>query len=265
MYERYEALRIARSAAGILTVTIDNPPVNAVTPQIHRELSTVFRDIDADPETAVVVLTGAGETFSAGGDINNMADRLTHARHDQWLRTMGEAKAILYGLLDLRKPIIARVNGHAVGLGATLAVFCDVSIAVETAKIADTHVKVGLVAGDGGSLMWPLLIGFPRAKEYLMTGEVLTAKRAAEIGLVNHAVPREALDARVQGLAEALATGAGPAIRGTKVAINMLLKTQIESLVEAHFGLETESYLSADHREAVFAIRDKRRPAFTGR
>ncbi len=264
MYDRYRALRTER-AGGVLTVTIDNPPVNAITPEIHRELSTIFADIDADEETRVVVLTGAGDTFSAGGDLDNMADRIVNARHDRWLRTAGEAKAIVGGLLRLRKPIIARINGHAIGLGATLAVLCDITVMVETAKIADTHVKVGLVAGDGGALIWPLLIGFPRAKEYLLTGEVLTGRRAAEIGLVNHALPREELDAKVAALAETLAGGAPLAISGTKQAINLVLRAQVESLIEAHFGLETETYLSEDHREAVFAIREKRRPVFKGR
>jgi enoyl-CoA hydratase len=151
------------------------------------------------------------------------------------------------------------------GLGATLAAFCDISYMVETAKIADTHVKIGIVAGDGGSLMWPLLMGFGRAKEYLMTGDVMTGRQAAELGLINYAVKSEELDERVYGMADRLAGGATIAINGTKTAVNMLLLRQFESLVENHVALELQSFHSEDHREAAVAFRDKREPKFTGK
>jgi enoyl-CoA hydratase len=163
MYESYEALKIERRGR-VLWITLDNPPMNAIPPQMHNELSRIFTDINNDPETAVVVLTGAGEkAFSAGGDINRMIKRIETADHKGWNQSVHEAKNIIYGMLRLEKPLIGRINGHAMGLGATIVAFCDFTYMPADARIADTHVKIGLTAGDGGALMWPLLIGFPMA------------------------------------------------------------------------------------------------------
>jgi enoyl-CoA hydratase len=264
MYDHYKALLIERRGA-VLVVTMNNPPMNPMTPEMHTELSTIFFDIDRDPQTKVVVLTGAGRAFTAGGNIHNMIRRIEEHDSPGLFAGLNEAKAILDGLLRLRVPVIARINGHAMGLGATLAAFCDISIMVDTAKIADSHVSVGLVAGDGGALIWPMRMGFARAKEYLLTGDPLTGRQAAEMGLINHAVPAEELDAKVFALAERLATGASRAINGTKVAINMLLRRQFEGLIEAHLGLEAETFHTRDHHEAALAFRDKRPPQFEGR
>jgi enoyl-CoA hydratase len=264
MYENIRGLKLERRGR-ILVIAIDNPPMNAMTPLMHTELSFIFGEINRDPDTAVVVLTGAGDAFSAGGNINTMAARAEQKDTASMVASLNEAKEIIYGLLRLQKPLIGRINGHAMGLGATLAAFCDISYMVETAKIADTHVKIGIVAGDGGSLMWPLLMGFGRAKEYLMTGDVMTGRQAAELGLINYAVKSEELDERVYGMADRLAGGATIAINGTKTAVNMLLLRQFESLVENHVALELQSFHSEDHREAAVAFRDKREPKFTGK
>jgi enoyl-CoA hydratase len=136
---------------------------------------------------------------------------------------------------------------------------------VKEAKIADSHVKMGLAAGDGGSLLWPLKMGFWRAKEFLLTGDPLTGARAAELGLISHAVDREQLDEAVFGLADRLANGAPKALYGTKSAIHHVLKRLLDPSIDMGFNMETISYLSADHAEAVFAFRDKREPNFTGR
>jgi enoyl-CoA hydratase len=222
----------------------------------------VFPEIGRDPEANVVILTGAGNAFSAGGDLAQM--KLNLDDRARWNESMGEARRILVNLLDLDRPVIARINGHAVGLGATLALFCDITIALDTAKIADPHVKVGLVAGDGGSLIWPILAGHARTRLLLLTGEAITGARAAEIGLITEACTAEALDARVNVIAEELAGGAAVAIRGTKRALNLVLRQQLEAAIDAHLGLETMSYLSEDHREAVTAFVEKRSPVFTG-
>ena len=205
MYEQYRALGIDKKD-GILTITLDNPPTNAVTTAMHAELGTIFKTINRDPEVKVVVVTGAGDkAFSAGGDIRHMVELLDdHARAMEGFK---EAQELLYDLLRLEKPLIARINGHAIGLGATLALFSDLTYAVETAKIGDPHVQVGYAAGDGGALIWPQLIGYARAREYLLLGEPLTGKEAAEIGLITRAVPAERLDEVVNGVAERLAGG----------------------------------------------------------
>ena len=131
--------------------------------------------------------------------------------------------------------------------------------------IADPHVKVGLVAGDGGSVIWPALVGYARAKRYLLTGEGISGAEAERIGLVSEAVPGDELDARVATIAGELAAGASIAIRLTKKSINMDLRQRMDRLIEAHLGYETMSYLSADHREAVNAFVEKRSPSFAGK
>ncbi len=263
MYGGYKHLKLVRDGATLI-VTLDNPPVNAVTEQMHTELATLFTRLNQDPETKVVVLTGAGDrTFSAGGDVKDLVRHL--AEPDKVRRAMREIGEILYGLLRLEKPIIARINGHAIGLGATLALFCDLTYAAETAKIGDPHVAMGYTAGDGGALIWPHLIGYARAREYLLTGDPIIAKDAAAIGLITRALPADQLDETVYGMARRLAGGATFAINTTKQAINMLLRRQFEAVVEAHAGLEFMSHFTADHAEAAHAFLEKRKPNFIGR
>jgi enoyl-CoA hydratase len=263
MYEDYETLKIERNGK-IVTVSFNRPEVrNATNSRMHQELVRIFPEIGADPEAHVVILTGEGQCFSAGGDIAGMQRSLDDP--SRWVASMAEARAILEALLNLDRPVIARINGHAMGLGATLALFCDITIATETARIADPHVKVGLVAGDGGSIIWPALIGYARAKKYLLTGAPITGAEAAEIGLITEAVTADALDARVNAIAEELAGGAAQAIRMTKRAINMSLRQQLDAMIEAHLGYETMSYLTEDYREAVAAFNQGRNPVFKGK
>ena len=259
----YQHLRFERTGR-VLTIVMDRPDVkNAANIRMHNELSRVFRDAGDDEGSDVVVITGAGDAFSSGGDIRAMRDKI--ADRTLWNDTVDEARALFYSILDLDKPLIARVNGAATGLGATLAVYADVAIAADTAVIGDPHVKVGLVAGDGGALMWPMLIGFQRAKQWLMLGDNLSAAEAAEIGLIAAAVPAAELDDRVYDLAERLGRGAPLAVRGTKKAINHTLKQLALSTFEFGVSLETQSQLSRDHEEAVTAFIERRPPAFTGR
>ena len=264
MYENIKALKLEKRGK-ILIITIDSPPANPVTPEMHTELSTIFGQINRDPDVAVVVITGAGDkTFSAGGNIKTMADRAEKRDTKSYIPGFVEAKQIVFGMLQLERPLIGRINGHAMGLGATIAVCCDLTYVVEDAKIADTHVNVGIAAGDGGALMWPVLMGYHRAKEYLLTGDVMTGKRAVELGLMSYAMPRAELDETVFAMAERLASGASQAINYTKKAINLLLLKQFETLMEQHLALEMFSFHSEDHREAATAYRDKRAPKFSG-
>ena len=160
---------------------------------------------------------------------------------------------------------ICRLNGHATGLGASLALLSDIVIAAEPAKIGDPHVSVGLVAGDGGALIWPQLIGYAKAKRYLFTGDLLTAAEAERIGLISEVVPEADLDSRVYGLAERLAAGPLKAMKWTKVVANLPLKALFHAHFDAGVAYESMSNLSADHQEAVAAFREKRKPAFTGK
>ena len=159
---------------------------------MHEELAQVFTDIQNDDETEIAVLTGTGRAFCAGGDLKEMED--SAQRGKPLLLRRPDAKRIVFSMLDLEKPLIARINGHAMGLGATIALLCDVTFMADAARIGDPHVKAGVAAGDGGAVIWPQLVGYARAKEYLMTGRPLTAQEAERIGLVNHVVTTADLD-----------------------------------------------------------------------
>ena len=158
----YKAL-VLRRAGRVLYATMNRPDtLNAVDDDMDRDLARLFGDVAADAETHVLVLSGAGRAFSAGGDIEHMQRVIDDPA--LFLDGMARAKQIIFSLIDCPKPVIARVNGPAIGLGATIALFCDLVYAVEDAKIADPHVKVGFVAGDGGAVIWPALIGYARAQ-----------------------------------------------------------------------------------------------------
>jgi enoyl-CoA hydratase len=261
-YSQYERLRMDRRGR-ILTVTLNRPETrNAVDGRMHEELATIFYDVQLDEQADVIVLTGAGSAFSAGGDLNWLAA----------LRQAGslghpaavDAKKIVFGLLDLEKPIIARIPGPCLGLGTTIALLCDVIYAAESARIGDPHVRVGLVAGDGGAVIWPQLVGYARAKEYLLTGDLLSAQEAERIGLINHAVPDGELDRHVYELAERLAAGATKAIRWTKTAVNIGLKQLAHSVMDASMSYEMLTMATTDHGEAIAAFQEKRKPTFHG-
>ena len=259
-YERYTTMTFARER-GVLTVTLNRPDVlNAVNAAMHAELARLFNDIAADRETDIVVLTGAGRAFCAGGDIDWLQSAIDDPAVFEQIAV--EAKQIVFGLLDLEKPVVCRLNGDAVGLGATVALFCDIIIASESARIGDLHVNIGLSAGDGGAIIWPQLIGYPRAKEFLMTGKLIDGAGAAELGLVNEAVAADELDARTERMVGKLERGAAQAIRLTKVSINVGLKQLAHGMMDASIAYESLTNHSADHREGLAAFRERRKPAF---
>ncbi len=261
-YSIYKDL-LVENDNGVMTVTLNAPEaMNAFTPGMHKAMSQIWSDIQDDPEVDVVVLTGAGRAFSAGGNVVAMQQKIDDPA--LWDEIVPEAKRIVFRMLECDKPIIARLNGHAVGLGATVALFCDIIIAADKAKIGDPHVNAGLVAGDGGAVIWPQLVGFARAKEYLFTGDLMSAAEAERIGLINHVVSADELDDKVYGLARRLASGASKSIRWTKQVTNIPLRQLAHSMMDLSISVETQSNFSSDHQEAVTAFTNKRKPNFTG-
>ena len=263
----YETITIERHAdmarGNVVTIRIDRPEAfNAVNEQMHEELAHVFRAAQHDAGD-VFVLTGTDRAFCAGGDVDWFQEMIDTP--DKFSSIGADAKAIVMGLLELDKPIISAVNGPAAGLGASIALLCDVVMISEAAKIGDPHVAMGLVAGDGGALIWPQLIGFNRAKEYLMTGDMIPADEAYRLGLVNHVVPADELMARAYGLAERLGNGASQSINWTKTIVNMPLRQIAMQAMETAMGYEALTNLSDDHQEAVHAFREKRPAKFTGK
>jgi enoyl-CoA hydratase len=258
-YTRFEVSRDAR----VLTLTIAGTnPVNAVDQAMHDELARVFLDAQDDAGSDLVVLTGKGRAFCAGGDAAWFREQVGDP--SRFRAIAAHAKRIVTSLLDLEKPIICRLNGAAAGLGATIALLCDVVVAADSALIGDPHVKVGLVAGDGGAVIWPQLIGFARAKELLMTGEMLTAERAHSIGLVNHVVPAAELDAKVAEVAGKILANPRWAVRWTKTAANIPLRALAAQINDAALAYEMLSNMTADRHEAVEAFIAKRKPEFSG-
>lgn len=262
-FDTYECIEFKRDAR-VLTMALNRPVQrNAVNARLHFELSRVFSDAQRDPDSDVVVLTGNGAAFCAGGDIDWMQQSIDVPA--EFEKTAREAKDIVYSQLDLEKPLICKLNGHATGLGASLALLCDIVIASDEAKIGDPHVSVGLVAGDGGALIWPQLVGYAKAKKYLLTGELMLAAEAERIGLVTDVVARAELDAAVDAVAQRLVAGATKAIRWSKVTTNLPLRQLFHSYFDAGVAYECMSNLTEDHAEAVKAFRERRKPVFTGR
>lgn len=262
-YSRYKHIKIDKDEK-VAIVTINRPEAhNAVDMELHIELENIFSDVARDKEVNVVVLTGAGDkAFSAGGDINSMGSGEFESFENQ--TGLRNGRRLIHNLLEVEQPIIAAVNGHAIGLGATLALFCDVIIASESAKIGDPHVSVGLVAGDGGAVIWPLLCGLAKAKEYLMTGDLMTAAEAERINLINHVVPQAQVMPKALELAHRLANGPSLAIRFTKLACNKRLRDQVNLVLETSLAVETISLFSKDHKEGVRAFLEKRAPQYKG-
>lgn len=262
-YSSYKCIRVERDGK-VLRLTLNRPDVlNAVDEELHNELARIFYDVALDHEAKVVVLTGEGRAFSAGGDVELMQRGIDNP--DRSKKGFVEGKRIVFSLLEIEKPVICRLNGDAIGLGATLALLCDMVIAVDSARIGDPHVRVGLVAGDGGAVIWPQLIGFVKAKEYLLTGDLIPAPEAAQMGLINRAVPADQLDVEVEKLVGKLANGASAAINWTKAAVNIPLRRIAHEVMDAGFGYEGLSIRTEDHQEAVNAFRDKRKPEFKGK
>jgi enoyl-CoA hydratase len=245
----------------LLRITLNRPDaMNAVNLELHDDLADAVWFAQCDQGSDVILITGAGRAFSAGGDLDHIAHNAANPHLFDHEARM--AKRIVSTLLDIDKPVICRMNGHAVGLGATLALMCDIVFAAEGAKIGDPHVGLGLVAGDGGAVIWAQRIGLTRAKEYLFTGDLLTAQKAAEIGLINHCVPADQLDEAVDAFCQRLLAGALGAIRATKILTNLELKRIATAVMDAGIAYESVSVRSADHLEGIAALREKRKPVF---
>ncbi len=262
-YQKYNALLITQEK-NILTVTINRPEKkNAITAELHGEICTIFNDIEADDTVDVVILTGSGGAFCAGGDLTWLLSQ----HGDPVATSVGIAhdRKLQNTLLDFEKIIIAKVEGPAVGLGCSLALLCDFVYATHEAVFADPHVSVGLVAGDGGAFLWPQLIGYARARRYLLTGEPISGLEAAAIGLITESVAGDQLDEKVAKMAARIARGATHAIKWTKASINAGLKVTANAVIDRSAAYENMAMMLDDHRIALEAFQEKRKPVFTGK
>jgi enoyl-CoA hydratase len=259
-YGDYQHLQFELRPNGVRLITINRPHVlNATNDRLHWELTQVWLTIDADPQTRVALVTGAGRAFSAGGDLEMVE---ANSRDPKRLaRTVREASDIVYNMINLDKPVISAINGVAVGAGLVVALLADISIMSESARITDGHTKLGVVAGDHAAILWPLLCGMAKAKYYLLTADFIDGKEAERIGLVSMCVPPDQLMAKAWDVADRLAQGSQPSIRWTKRALNNWLR-QAGPIFDQSLALEMLSFTHPDVREGVRALREKRAPAF---
>ena len=259
----YTFITVDLNADGVAVCTMNRPEaLNAINARGHHELEDLFAQLQRDPVVKAVVLTGAGRAFSAGGDVKSMSG-FTEGQPGGIFDS--GARQLAANLVAIEKPVIAAVNGAAVGLGATIALLCDVIFMADSARIGDPHVKVGLVPGDGGAVIWPLLVGPARAKEYLMTGDLLDATTAERIGLVNHVVPAGELMDEALAFATRLAKGPTLAIRFAKISVQRAVQQAMFSQLDLGLALEAITGGSHDHKEATQAFAEKREPRYEGR
>lgn len=265
-YSDFDFFTVDVGEDGVAIVTMNDPDkLNAVGPHNHWQLEDIWLKLARDEAIKVIVLTGAGRAFCAGGDVKLMADRAqTEYGLKYALRVPQNTVRLWDHLLLCPQPIIAAVNGDALGLGTSLFLFCDMSIVADDAKLGDTHIRVGLVAGDGGAVMWPLLVGPQRAKEYLMRGKILNGAKAEEIGLVNYAYPREQVLEEAVKVAREIAAQPVWAVRWSKASVNKQLKAQVNQVLELSIAYEAMTMMTADYKAATTAFANKEKPVFKG-
>jgi enoyl-CoA hydratase len=245
----------------VAIVTLSRPEVhNAINYQMHVALENIFRELGVDRDVGAIVITGEGKSFCAGGDVKGFG--IPDERPIDQLRG---TRYLVQEMVNCEAPIISAVNGTAAGLGATIALLSDVIYMADTAKIGDTHVKMGLVCGDGGAVIWPLLIGPHRAKELMMAAKLVQGPEAEKMGLVNHCVPHAELMTHAMAYANEVANLPIAAVRWTKMAVNQMLKQQINLALDFGVAAEHLSAHTQDMKEAVSAFAERRSPTFTGR
>lgn len=234
----------------VRVLTINRPEhSNAINEELHDALADVWRGLQRDPDVGAVVLTGAGRAFSAGGDMDYLERVATDP--DFRYRTMAGARRIVAEMLAFHKPVVAAVNGPAVGLGCSLAVLADIVLISDRAFFADPHVTLGVVAADGGVLAWPLLMSMLSAKEYLFTGDRIDASTAVRLGLANRVVPNDELVGAAVALAERLAAQPRQALWDTKRALNMHMSRAVGTVIDFAFAAESETFGRSDFRSTL--------------
>jgi len=260
VYDEFTSLELDRPDEWILRITLRNPAtLNAVGHEAHAQLASVWHAIDRDDETRVVVVRGADGAFSSGGDLALVEDI---ARDwETRVRVFHEARDLVYNIVDCRKPIVAAIEGPAVGAGLAVALLADISIATPSARIVDGHTRLGVAAGDHAVILWPLLCGMAKAKYHLLLCEPVSGEEAERLGLVSLCVPEPELEERALEIARRLAAGSQAAIAHTKLALNNWLRAAGPAF-DASLALEFLDMTGPDVAEGVAAVREKRPPRF---
>lgn len=249
---------------GVATIVMNQPDRrNALSLEMAEEIRDALRSAAADGEARVLVLTGTGKAFCAGGDVKSMAEGATLPAHETKERILGYYRTALY-VRELDIPTIASLNGHAIGAGLTLALACDMCIAAEEAKLGATFVQIGLNPGMGTTFFLPRLVGTARACELIFTAKVIEAREAERIGLINKAVPRDKVAEETAELAGAIASGPAIAIKLAKKSIYLGAQNDLESVLQYESFGQTVCAQTEDIKEGVMAFIQKRKPEFKG-
>jgi enoyl-CoA hydratase len=258
-----EAFTLSRDM-DVIVVTLRHPtsPMNAVDELLHHEFAELFAQLRRDPGGRAIVLTAEGRAFSAGGDFDWFPTLREPGRLDTLRRA---AKQMIWDLLDIEVPVVCGLNGSAAGLGASVALLCDLLVMSESAVLVDPHVNVGLVAGDGGAVIWPALLGPAAAKRHLLLGDPLHADAALAAGVAVEVCAPGLVAERALAWARRLAAQPPLAVRGTKLAVNAQLKQALLTSFDLSTALEIPCFLSRDHAEALAAMKEKRPATFEGR
>ena len=259
-YAKYERLVFDRPSPKVLRITMHSPlKMGAMDALMHKEVSTIWKDVDADDSVNVIIFTGDGQTFSAGGDLKH--ERTVCDDYALRMRAMKESRDLVTNMLDCRKPIVTAARGWAVGAGLATLLLADVSIVANDAKFSDGHLKIGVAAGDHAAIIWPILCGMAKAKYYLLTAETFTGEEAERMNLVSLALPDEEVEARAVEIATKLAKGAPAAQRWTKMMLNHWIK-QAQPIFDASLALEFTGFAGPEGIEGIDAFLEKRRPEF---
>jgi enoyl-CoA hydratase len=258
--EQYRRLKFAQPSEGVLELVLSNPGrLNAADSQMHRELAYVWREIDADESIGAVLVRGEGGAFSSGGDFEMIEEMIRD--YQALLRVWKEARDLVYGVVNCSKPIVAAIEGPAVGAGLAVALLADISVAGRTARIVDGHVRLGVAAGDHAVMVWPLLCGLSKAKYYLLLNESLSGEEAERIGLVSRCVEDNEVYSQALTIAQKLTQGSPTAIRFSKYALNNWLRMMGPNF-DTSLALEFLAFMGPDAREGLASLKEKRRPKF---
>ena len=259
-YSDYTYLLFEYPEERILKITINRPEkYNALDETGHRELAYVWRDVDDDPDVDVVILTGAGKAFCAGGDLD-LVEEMTedfNTRTGQWK----EARDLVYNIMNCGKPVISAINGPAIGAGLVAGLLADISIVARSVSITDGHTRLGVAAGDHAAIIWPILCGMAKSKYYLMTCDRLSGEEAEQMGLVSLCVDDADLQDKAMEVALKLRNGAPTAIRWTKYALNNWLR-MMGPVFDVSTALEFLGFTGPEAREGIAALKEKRVPVF---
>jgi 2-(1,2-epoxy-1,2-dihydrophenyl)acetyl-CoA isomerase len=248
----------------VATITLNRPGArNALDIVMRRELIAALDEVEADVAARVLILTGAGGHFCAGGDVKTMREKRHTAAEGR--ARVELLNAMVRRLVDCPKPTIAMVDGYAVGAGSNLALCCDLIVASDRAKFGELFWKIGLVPDGGGTWLLPRVVGLARAKELIFTADVIDAAEALRIGLVNRVVPVAELEAATRALAEKIAAGPPAVLRMAKHMVNRAATSDLAAALDLEAFSQGLAIASEDHQEGLRAFFEKRPPRFTGR